>query len=72
MDPASIIMAILMAYQTTAPEFRHNSLYAFNIDPNDSSVVVMNTQSGEIFRCTKDFICDNGLVIKKPKDKKHE
>lgn len=69
MDPASIIMAILMTYQTTAPEFRHNSLYAFNIDPSDSSVVVMNTQTGDLFRCTKNFECDNGLVLKKPKDK---
>lgn len=55
-----------MTYQTTAPEFRNNSLYAFNIDPIDSSVVVMNTQTGELFRCDRDFICSNGLKLQKP------
>lgn len=62
----SAIMAALMTYQTTAPEFRNNSLYAFNIDPIDSSVVVMNTQTGELFRCDRDFICSNGLKLQKP------
>ena len=60
------ITAALMAVQTTAPEFRNNSLYAFNIDSVDSSVVVMNTQTGELFRCTKEFVCDNGLTLKRP------
>ena len=63
----SAIMAALMTYQTTAPEFRNNSLYAFNIDPQDSSVVVMNTQTGELFRCDRDFVCSNGLVLIKPR-----
>lgn len=62
----SAIMAALMTYQTTAPEFRNNSLYAFNIDPQDSSVVVMNTQTGEMFRCTQDFKCSNGMDLHKP------
>ena len=62
------ITAALMGYQTAAPEFRNNSLYAFNIDSADSSIVVMNTQTGELFRCTKDFECSNGLVLKKPKE----
>ena len=63
----SAIMAALMTAQTVDPAFRNNSLYAFNIDSADSSVVVMNTQTGELFRCTKDFVCDNGLELKKPK-----
>ncbi len=62
----SAIMTALMTYQTTAPEFRHNSLYAFNIDPSDSSVVVMNTQTGELFRCDREFQCSNGLKLQKP------
>ena len=62
----SAIMAALMTAQTVDPAFRNNSLYAFNIDSADSSIVVMNKQTGELFRCTKDFTCDNGLVLKKP------
>lgn len=57
------IMTALLGYQTTAAEFRHNSLYAFNIDPQDSSIVVMNTQTGQLFRCTQDFHCTNGLDL---------
>lgn len=62
----SAITAALLGYQTAAPEFRNNSLYAFNIDPTNSTIVVMNTQTGELFRCTPDFHCDNGLILKKP------
>ena len=47
------ITATLMGYQTTAPEFRHNSLYTFNIDPNTSEIVIMNTQTGDLMRCSK-------------------
>ena len=53
----TVVMTALMTYQTTAPEFRHNSLYAFNIDPNDSSIVIMNTQTGHITRCSKELTC---------------
>jgi predicted regulator of Ras-like GTPase activity (Roadblock/LC7/MglB family) len=63
----SAIMAALMTAQTVDPQFRNNSLYAFNIDGTDGSIVVMNTQTGDLFRCTKDFTCDNGLVLDKPK-----
>ena len=62
----SAIMAALMTAQTVDPAFRNNSLYAFNIDSADSSVAVSYTQTGELFRCTKEFVCDNGLVLKKP------
>jgi hypothetical protein len=57
MDPASIIMIMLMSYQTAAPEFRHNSLYTFNIDPTDGTVIIMNTQTGHLSRCTKELEC---------------
>ena len=56
-----------MTAQTVDPQFRNNSLYAFNIDGADGSIVVMNTQTGDLFRCTRDFTCDNGLILDKPK-----
>ena len=62
------ITALLLTYQTVAPEFRHNSLYAFNIDPATSDVVVMNTQTGHLYRCNRNFECDGGLDLK-PKEK---
>ena len=63
------ITAALMGYQTTAPEFRNNSLYTFNIDPNTSEIVVMNTQTGHLYRCNKQFECDGGLDLK-PKNRR--
>lgn len=62
------ITALLLGYQTIAPEYRNNSLYTFNIDPNTSEVVVMNTQTGHLYRCNKNFECDGGLDLK-PKEK---
>lgn len=61
------ITAALMGYQTTAPEFRNNSLYTFNIDPNTSEIVIMNTQTGHLYRCNKQFECDGGLDLKPKK-----
>ena len=58
------ITAILLGYQTAAPEYRHNSLYTFNIDPTNGSVIVMNTQTGHLYRCTPDLVCDGGLDLK--------
>ena len=55
----SAITAALMTYQTAAPEFRHNSLYTFNIDPTNGSIIVMNTQTGHLYKCTKELVCDN-------------
>ena len=63
------ITAALMGYQTAAPEFRNNSLYTFNIDPSTSEVVVMNTQTGHLYRCNRAFECDGGLDLK-PKEPK--
>lgn len=65
------ITAALMGYQTSAPEFRNNSLYAFNIDPATSEIVVMNTQTGHLYRCNRDFVCDGGLDLK-PKQTKEK
>lgn len=61
----SAITAALLGYQTAAPEFRHNSLYTFNIDPTNGSVIVMNTQTGELQRCTAELKCEPS---KKPID----
>ena len=63
------ITAALMTIQNVDPVFRNNSLYAFNIDPNTSDVVVMNTQTGHLYRCNKNFECDGGLDLK-PRVKK--
>ena len=55
------ITALLLAYQTTAPEFRHNSLYTFNVDPKSSEIVIMNTQTGHIYRCGTEEECNERL-----------
>ena len=60
----SAIMAALMTAQTTDPVFRNNSLYTFNIDPTNGSIVVMNTQTGHLYRCNSSFECDGGLDLK--------
>ena len=62
------IMTALMTVQTVDPQFRNNSLYTFNIDPTNGSIVVMNTQTGHLYRCTQAFECDGGLDLtpKKP------
>lgn len=57
------ITAALMGYQTMASEFRNNSLYTFNIDPSTGNIVVMNTQTGKLYKCNSDLVCD-GLKIK--------
>lgn len=50
------LTTLFMGYSAIAPEYRNNSLYTFNID-KDSSVIVMNTQTGELHRCTPKFDC---------------
>lgn len=51
----SAITAALLGYQTAAPEFRHNSLYSFNVDPTNGSIIVMNSQTGHMWRCNQDL-----------------
>ena len=51
------LTTLFVGYSAVAPEYRNNSLYTFNIDSKDSSVIVMNTQTGELHRCTAGFIC---------------
>ena len=63
------ITALTLIYQTAAPEFRNNSKYTFNIDPATSEVVVMDTQTGHLYRCNRQFECDGGLDLK-PKEPK--
>ena len=58
------ITALLLAYQTAAPEFRHNSLYTFNVDPKTSEIVIMNTQTGHVYRCTTEADCNEQLKKK--------
>jgi hypothetical protein len=61
------ITVILLGVQVSAPEFRHNSLYTFNID-NNGTVVVQNTQTGELYRCSREFECDGINLKPKKKD----
>lgn len=55
------ITALLLTYQTAAPEFRHNSLYTFNLDPKTSEIVIMNTQTGHVYRCVTEEECNEKL-----------
>ena len=71
MDPVLIptwIATILMGYSTTVADFRYNAKYTFVID-NDSTVVVMNSQTGHMWRCNSDLkICtdsEKGFDIQK-------
>lgn len=60
MDPILIptwIATILMTYSTTVADFRYNAKYSFIID-SDHTVVVMNSQTGKMWRCEKDLKCE--------------
>ena len=57
MDPVLIptwIATILMGYSTTIADFRYNAKYSFIID-RDSTIVVMNSQTGQMWRCNADL-----------------
>lgn len=60
------LTTLFVGYSAVAPEYRNNSLYTFNID-KDSTVIVMNTQTGELHRCTPTFECTPS--IKEPAKK---
>ena len=53
---------MLMTYSTTVADFRYNAKYSFVID-SDHTIVVMNSQTGKMWRCEKDLKCEE------PKDK---
>ena len=55
------LTTLFMGYSAIAPEYRNNSLYTFNID-RDSTVIVMNTQTGQLHRCTAEFECTPPLA----------
>ena len=57
------LTTLFVGYSAVAPEYRNNSLYTFNID-RDSSVIVMNTQTGLLHRCTAEFVCAPPLAKK--------
>jgi hypothetical protein len=59
------LTVLLLSYQTAASEFRHNSLYTFNVDPKTSEVVIMNTQTGHMIRCTSEEECNQRLKAEK-------
>lgn len=68
MDPVLIptwIATIMMTYSSTVADFRQNAKYSFVIDNNDSTIVVMNSQTGKMWRCNKDL-----LTCEEPKENK--
>lgn len=58
------LTTLFVGYSAVAPEYRNNSLYTFNIDSKDSSIIVMNTQTGQLHRCTAEFVCEPPLAKK--------
>lgn len=56
------LTTIFVGYSAVAPEYRNNSLYTFNI-AKDGSIIVMNTQTGQMHRCDQQFKCSDGLVL---------
>ena len=57
-----IIMVALLAQQTYSG-LQLNAKYMFSVDM-DSSVIVMNTQTGAMTRCDRKFKCDAWVDIK--------
>lgn len=60
MDPILIptwIATIMMTYSSTVADFRQNAKYSFVID-TDHTVIVMNSQTGKMWRCEKDLKCE--------------
>lgn len=47
----------LLSWQVMMPAV-NNAKFAFSVD-NDGTVVRMNTQTGEMERCTKDLVCES-------------
>jgi hypothetical protein len=43
-----------MGYSTTIADFRYNAKYTFLVD-KDSTIIVMNTQTGHMWRCNSDL-----------------
>lgn len=46
----------LLGWQVMMPAV-NNAKYAFSID-SDGTIVRMNTQTGAMERCTKEFVCE--------------
>lgn len=67
MEFLTLIMVALLGYQVSMPAV-DNGRYTFNIDPRDGTVIVMNTQTGEMRRCTQDLQCSPFTQPKKSTD----
>lgn len=57
------LTAVFSGYSALAPEYRNNSLYSFNVE-KDGNIIVMNSQTGHLYRCDREFNCTDGLVLK--------
>lgn len=67
MDPILIptwITTVLLSLQVHAG-IQSNAKYSFVIDNNDSTIIVMNSQTGKMWRCNKDL-----LSCEEPKENK--
>lgn len=51
-----LIMIGLLVWQINMPAV-NNAKFSFSID-KDGTIVKMNTQTGEMQRCDKDFVCE--------------
>ena len=57
MDPILIptwITTLLLSWQMNTGA-HYNAKYSFVVDTNDSSIVVMNSQTGKMWRCSKEL-----------------
>lgn len=63
------LMTALLAYQVMMPQV-NNAKYTFQID-RDGTIVRMNTQDGQMERCTPDLVCGPMEKIKPELDYKY-
>jgi hypothetical protein len=56
MAGVDLILIGLLGWQVFMPAVE-NGKYIFQIDPN-GSIVRMNTQNGEMVRCSKELVCE--------------
>ena len=52
----SAVMVFMMGQQTAAG-IHHNAKFMFSTE-SDGSIIVMNTQDGSMYRCSKELVCD--------------
>ena len=56
----TLITTTLLSYQVSVGQ-QHNAKYTFSVDA-DQSIIVMNTQTGAMHRCTANLQCPTMLT----------